>query len=609
MKAPLLLLTTVASLGATTDTSAPAVVAPPAPQSAAPAPLRRFEAAPAVRLPGFAAALAQAPTISTPAAWESIPDEVIWPALATATPDRRQWVRWDYARSLIAANRAPEALGVLEVMRQDDPDLALVDSYQLALGAVLTQMHRPDEALRALSGPRLATLPEACAWRLRSLVEVERPEQALQQLYCALPAINARSGQAGTPFLAAAASAAIDTGQPELALQWLQMAPDRDPTANLYRGKAYLALGQEQPGRFRLARAEHAGNAVLQMDAKLSAIEVASARGTLPPREALQQLDRLRFVWRGDAIEKRALRLTYRLATDMHDLRRSLGAGATLFRYFPLGTEAGPLLTELQASLRTALAPDSPLTLQQAAGLYWDYRDLSPAGAEGDFLVSQLADRLQAAGLYARAAELLEHQLTARAKDIAQGPLSVRVATLHILSGQPKRALMAIRDTEGPLYPEEMLWDRHRVEAVALHHLGNSAEALAVLQDLPDGNLIRSEIYWKTQNWSALAAMGEPALPAPGTMSDVAQATVLRHAIALAMLGREDAIAALRARYGRSFAALPSGSTFDMLTRRADTIDPMMIGKAMSMIPSASPAGKVADLLSVRAMPAPPAGP
>lgn len=147
----------------------------PASASASPAARPAAFAALAARLPGFAAALSEMPTIVGPRAWRPIPYEKSWAALAGARPDTRQALRWDYARSLIAAERGDDAIGVLDVMRQDDPDLALVPSWQLARGAALAQTGRASEALAALDGARLAANPERRrTWRRHRASSVAR---------------------------------------------------------------------------------------------------------------------------------------------------------------------------------------------------------------------------------------------------------------------------------------------------------------------------------------------------------------------------------------------------------------------------------------------------
>ncbi len=551
----------------------------------------------------FAPELSDEPTITGPAGWRKHSATGNWVDLAKATPLTRQAVRWAYATHQISIGHWPEAYGALEVMGQDEPDLALVASYQLALGVALTMLDRPAVAMAALDDAALQSNPEACAWRMLALIKAEMGAQALRQLRCALPALNARKVKDRAPFLLATARVVLDLGQPAAAKQLLEAMSEHDPRASLLRGRADIALGHRPEGMLQLAKVARSSNIELRLDAEVSLLEEEARHGGLKPASA-SRLRQIRFIWRGGDVELRALQLSYSLARQAHDLRGTLESGATLFRYFSGGPDRLTLISELRATLAATLAPDNPLPLDQVAGLYWDYRDLSPAGAEGDLLVTQLADRLQAAGLYERGAELLDHQLRIRMRDVAQGPLSARVASLFILAGKPQRALSAIRDTEQNSYPDEMLWARHRVEAVALDQLGRTNEALAVLQDVPDGEAISSELNWRRQDWKAVA-QDSPGIEAKGAMTEVAQAKILRRAVALAMLGREADLERLRNQYGRAFAKLPTASAFDALTGTIGAVDPATISAAMSAIPSASPAGSIADLLDA----APPAAP
>ena len=553
---------------------------------------------PSAALPRFAAELAQMPPITGGEGWSGITGTEAWHQLATATPDKRQLVRWNYARGLIAGERGAEALGVLEVMRLSDKDLALVAPYQLARGAALTLLGRDAEAVESLAAPELASNPEACAWRLRALAHSGDAAEAVGQIDCARIAINARAPRDRVHFMIAAASAAIDVGQPQPALQWLGLFGDQNAQANVLRGRALLAQKDMAGARLRFERAALDGSADVKAGARLGMIQVGVDSHSLNPVEAIKQLDALRFGWRGGPIEQRALTIEYGLAKDQHDLRTELKSGATLLRYFKLGTQAGPMLAELQQSLTGVLAPESGVPLADAAGLYWEYRELAPSGGDGDVLANRLADRLQAAGLYARAAELLQYQLTARAQDVAQGPLSVRVATLQILAGRPDLALTALQTSEQPSYSDKMRWDRKRMEAVALHRLGKDDAAAAALDGVPDGAAVRAEIHWRTQDWGNFVTESEASLPpAKGALGAPQQAAVLRYAVALAMLNREDKLRGLRGRYGAAFKGLPSAAAFDMLTASIDKIDPAKLDAAIAAIPEASPAGAIGDLL------------
>lgn len=612
---PLVALTFSLSLTASALAEAPAPVAVPAtkadaadqaPPAVGPDSPDEQQPRPAARLPGFAATLANAPPIVNAAGWPVISDAEAWKLIARSTERSRQAARWRYARSLIGKGHAPEAYGVLTAMAEDDPDLALVPAFRLALGVALVGLGRFPEAVATLTVERLASNPEACAWRMRALAGAAMAGDALQQLACARSAIAARKGASRAAFMLVAAQAALEAKDPARALTLVQTMPEADPAANLIRGRALFQLGKVQDAKLRLNQAKGNGSPEQRVDARIALLEGLAARDQLKPRKAYDALDRLSYVWRGGSIERRGLALRLKLAIAMGDDQAILKSGAALFRYHPTAQDSSALLATLQDRLRAILARDSKLALPDAAGLFWEYRDLSPAGAGGDFLVSQLADRLQGARLYDRAAELLNYQLTARAKDVAQGPLSVRVAELYILDGRPEKALRALRNTDANLYPEEIVRDRLRIQAVTLHQLGRTDEALAVLDGVPDGAAIRDEIEWSRRNWRAVADSGRQLPAQPGQLSEVEQTVVLRRAVALAMLGREAALGQLRARYAPAFAALPTAAAFDLLTGPIDQLDAETIARALAAMPAASPAGDIADLLTDAAQATPP---
>lgn len=543
----------------------------------------------------YADRLAEMPMIVGPAGWGEEAPAVAWRAIATASRREPQAARWRLARSLIASRRGPEASGVLETMRRDEPDLALAPLFRLAMGAAAAESGRTAEARQALAHPGLAANPEACAWRLWAASTAGDSAAALAEAACAHPAIQARAPAARRPFRIAGALAALGTGQPVSVARWLSGLPATDGAAALLRGRASLAQGQAGLGRRRLEQAARSGTAPERREAQFRLIEAAVTTGGKTDPVAL---DRMLLGWRGDAIERRGLMLRYQLARQAGDRRMMLASGATLVRYHQLGAALPPLLEDLRGQLAAGLEPGSKVALVDAAGLYWDYRDVAPAGAEGDLMVARLAARLQEAGLYGRAADLLNHQMLARSQDIARGPLSVRVAGLYILAGRPADALTALRRTDGPRYTDAMIADRRRVEAVALDKLGRTGEALAVLDDVPDGVAVRAAIAWRRRDWPTIAA-ASAALP-NGPLGNAGAAAVLRHAVALAMLAREADLVQLRARYRAAFAGSPSAPLFDLLTGPPSALAPDRLAAAMLAVPTTSPVGPLGELIEAR---------
>lgn len=548
------------------------------------------------RRPGFAAALAQSPAIRSETAWRSIPEARAWDALLQADDASLQRARWRYASSLIGQSRGAEAFGVLEVMLQDDPDLGLVDNFRLARGASLVLLARHDEAIETLVGGTLNRNPEACAWRLRALVGAGRARWGADEIGCAKPAMGRTRDGA---FRRAAGEAALARGKPGEALRLLAPLSNRDAGASLLRARAETEQGHFKAARLNLSLAERSGNEGQRIDAQLVRIEAQVAARTLSAKAALAKVEALRYAWRGDATEERALRLSYRLSRQSGNLPAALESGATLFRYYDVTRSSPGFLAELRTVFKAALDPKRKLSLEEVAGLYWNYRDLAPAGVEGDQMARRLADALQQAGLYERAADLLKYQLFMRAGDLARGPLSARVASLYVLAGKPARGLDVLRRSQDQGLPGDMVASRKQVEAVALSQLGRVQEALAVLEGVPQSASLRAAIQWKERDWKGYAATNSAQLAhIPATrLDELGQAIVLRQAIALAMIGEEDELASLRRRYGNAFASLATAPVFDLLTATPVQVDAAGLSKAMAALPARNPAGDIGELL------------
>lgn len=529
-----------------------------------------------------------------PSGWLRADVESATRALGHAAADDRQRLRWTYAMAQLSA-RAPElALGALHVMAQDEPDLRLVPAWRLAEGRALAETGRFGDALGALDAAGLVGNPEACAWRLLALARLRAHGGALQQLSCAWSAIAARPAAERRPFLTGAADMALAAGRPAAALRWLRFVPADAPEVRLLRGEALLALGRRAAGLAILSKASSDLPTPLRVGAETSLLRARHAAGELRPAEALRRAESLRFGWRGDGTERALALLSWDYALAAGRPRPALQAAATLLRYYPAEPRLPVILAVVNGNFAHWLEPSSGAPLPSAAGLIWDYRDLLPGGPGGDRIVRKLAMRLKAEALYDRAADLLDHQLGLRARDVAQGPLSLEVAELRLLAGKPKLALEVLRRTATTLYPDAIATARLRLEAVALFQLGEQKAALALIEGVGGAQDLRAELLWRQRDWAALA---KAPLGGAEPLTDARQVLVLRRVIAAAMIDDRAELARLRAGYGRAFARLPSGAAFRALTDSEGGRSGEAMASALAGLPDAAPAGGETDLL------------
>ena len=110
--------------------------------------------------------------------------------------------------------------------------------------------------------------------------------------------------------------------------------------------------------------------------------------------------------------------------------------------------------------------------------------------------------------------------------------------------------------------------------------------------------------YWLVQHAIVADQSLLPRAAAP--LSDVEQIVVLRHAIALAMLGRMSDLGSLHQRYAAGFEAKPSGRVFGLLSGPLNSGGGTRLEEALAALPTVSPVDALAPLLDAPVTPVEP---
>lgn len=187
-------------------------------------------------------------------------------------------------------------------------------------------------------------------------------------------------------------------------------------------------------------------------------------------------------------------------------------------------------------------------------------------------MIRRLADRLVAIDLFDRAAELLQYQITYRLEGTAQSAVAARLAKIHLLNGAPDRAIDILRLTRRKTLPLDIDRNRRRVEARALIEQREleAAEAIIEGDDSRAAMRLRNDIYWAGQDWPRVARSSKALLAQrsrdPEPLNDEERLWLLREAVALVFLDRQDLLAGLRREYSRQMAEGPLSGLFGVMT-------------------------------------------
>jgi hypothetical protein len=510
-------------------------------------------------------------------------------AIGQTPPESRTQPRLAMARFLVAQGLGAEALGVLRTIAVTDPNFAETPPFKAARGAANVLIHRTPEAIEDLQSPALADVPEARFWR--NLTEADaayKPGHYDDQIKEGLgflanypPALQLRLGML-------AALAAVDAADDLSASRVIDIVK---PLVSTNTEKARLTYiegrfeemtgaGETALSKYREAedstgRWERARAGVARVELELKMNKIARA-------QAIQELERLRFAWRGDDFEyyllKRMAEL-YFLEQDYGNGLRTLKHLAANFRDTKDIEPIAALMSDIFSKLFQDGEADKlpPFT---AIALFEEFKELTPVGPKGDEMIRKLADRLAAVDLLDRSADLLRQQVRFRLQGEEKARVGFRNALLQSMNRNPQAALDALAESEAPGMPAELEQSRRYLKAQALAELDRVPEAIALIGE--DHNrralLLKAEIYWNKQDWPEVANTFEELVPKPeqtaakgGKLSDQDARFILNKTVALILARDDRGLARVRRQFLPYMDMTPYKDAFTLLTYEPGT--------------------------------------
>jgi len=430
--------------------------------------------------------------------------------------------RFALARFLVGSGLGYEAVGVLNAIVAKQPNMIGEPELRGLRGAARAFIGRMEEAQGDFASAAVAGDPASAVWRGYIAATQGDYAGARQAFAAGASAVDQFPAEWRARFGAAHALAAMETGDREaaqtlLAYSFSQNAPAADQLeARLIQARLFELDGQSDRALAIYKAAGRAPMDAIAVPAKLGAVRVGMDKGALTPAAAAQELEALRWRWRGDATELAVIRQLGQIYLSQGLYREALtalkGAGPRMAQL----PGAPELQGDLNNAFRALFLEGGADGLQpiQALGLFYDFRELTPIGADGDEMVRRLARRLVDVDLLPQAAELLKYQVDNRLEGVAKARVATDLAAVYLMDRQAEPALQALWSSRTTLLPTAMNSERRALEARALMMLGRYDHALEILgtDAAPEARDVRAEVFWKQEKWSQAAAIYEARL-------------------------------------------------------------------------------------------------
>lgn len=507
----------------------------------------------------------------------------------------RNPARWKLARYYLAHGRASEALGMLELMLDEEPNLLNQGDYLAVRGIANYKLRRFLEAEKDLTHRTLHAEQDADLWLVQVYHAIGKFDQVLEHYRRGRDVIGTYDEDDKADIQIAVVSSALALGDLETALAELALVnglilnEDHLNHALYLRARITQASGDADGALLHYDDLAQSPNREISTKARYARVISGISAGAINERDAIAQLERIRYSWRGDIFE---VDLISHLS-ELYFNNNRHEAGLELLRqgitYFPNEARDRRMSARMGDVFRTLylLGGADSMSPISAISLFYRFRELTPLGNEGDQMIRRLSDRLVSVDLLDRAAELLEYQVSSRLEGAARAQVAAKLAKIYILNDKPDKALEYLRVTREPILPVDILTERKHVESRALIELKRYEEAEVLIENdnSAKATQIKSDAYWYSQDWPRLIVANRLLLGngwrTNQMLTDLQRLHLIRMTVALTFSEDRAGLIELRRRYGAVMEVGDFSNAFELLTN-----DQRLSGRELGVIAS-----------------------
>ena len=521
--------------------------------------------------------------------------------LAEAPVAGRADRRLTLARFYLARGLASNAAGTLEAASESEAKYGSDISRALLHGYAELSLDRAQAAFRDFSNPVLAKLPQAALLRASALSGLGRYPEARDQFNSGKQAVATLPVDIQRRVLMDALRTMVSASDFAAAsdirgeLDVVGVPPEMKMPLGVLSARLAAGLGRRDQAINRYSEIAAGPESPAMAEARLRLVEMRLQNGDFDRQHAIEGLETLSFIWRGDETEVQAMQLLGRLYVAESRYRDAFNLldGAVLVR--PESDTTRGFYNEMAAIFEDLFLSDRAKSIEplEALALYYDFSKLTPIGRRGDELIRRLADRLVSVDLLDQAAELLDYQVKYRLTGVAKAQVAAKLAWVQLLNHKPAPAVQVLAETRIADLPGELRDQRLMLEARALSELGRYDAALELAAGLPgkEADRLRGDIFWSAKRWREAGEAYEKLLGArwqtAKPLDDMERADVLRAGIAFTLGNETIGLARLRDRYA---AKMPDGAdrtAFGIMTASGNDPKKMTdVSKVLSTVDS-----------------------
>ena len=496
------------------------------------------------------------------------------------------------AKMQLANGRGAEALGFLRYAEAELPELSQNPEFLSLKGVAKAFDWKTDAAFEDLSSGILKDYEEIQFWRAFTLADLGDWQQADAIMPQNIAPLYDYPSEIRNRLAIVLAEVALRAGKLDLADKLFKMVEKDKDKLNLahdaalqyLKGEAARQRGKLPDTKKLWEELSKGTDDLYRVKAGLALTRLQVDSKEIAPKEAIDRLERFRYAWRGDELESQIgywLGRTYFESGEYVKGLKIMRDSATIVPEATLSRRIAGDMSSLFTDfyLKDTLDKSSPL---EAVSLYEEFMELVPPGAQGDQVISRLAEHLVNSDLMGRAGNLLSNQIDHRLKGDAAAKTAVRLAAIRLLDRNPKAAETALNKVSQLLFQlPAALNTKARQEEIALlrartlSQLNKTDQALKILEGLTPGkdvNRLRADIAWRAGFWDDAAyaledIMLDEDISLTRPLTEDHAALILQRVIAQNLSGDRIGLANMREKYTEAMSQTAKAKLFEVVTR------------------------------------------
>ena len=493
------------------------------------------------------------------------------------------------AQTTLANGMGPETLGFLQLAQDILPDLPKSPEYRALKGVALTLTGRYEQAVNLLAAPPLNEQPEIKYWLSYTLAKLQDWRQAEKNLPLEFYDLEQYPAQIAAPLAVTLTEVALRAGDFLRANELIaiamgiddQLRPGQKAALQYLEGEKARQQGEFDKTIELWSDLAKGSDDLFKVRAALALTRIEREKDKITLSDAVDRLERLRYSWRGDDLEAQVNYWLGKIYFDHKQYVKGLNIMRDASSYANGPFLGARLVEEMQQKFQDLYLTDrlDDVPAPEAAALYERFSELVPSNATGDQMTNRLANHLAKAGLYARAAALLNSQIKTRLEGEDAFDAVRRLSVIHLLDDNPNDArgscdgvsLQKSKLANNAAIDEELSLLRAR--ALGLQEKDAEAlEVLIALEATPPVNRLRADLAWRFGYWDEAAdalngVLQDDGIAAGGTLNEEQAALLLRRAVALNLAGDRIRLASLRTSFTPAMSKTGKARIFEVVTR------------------------------------------